>query len=156
MRNFENKQKIMRVSGILKIVSGLIMAACFLGGVAGTVTTIGWDSESIRNQYTIADFYIIPWCAIGFMVWGNFWIFFRRLKNGHIFDAPTVGRLAAAGKWKLVGWIYMCTMIVAFNSKDSHNWLSQLGSLTGALAIIFVAWLLREGQMLEEEQELTV
>jgi hypothetical protein len=33
---------------------------------------------------------------------------------------------------------------------------SLVGNLTGAIAIILVAWLLREGQTLEEEQELTV
>ncbi len=98
-------------------------------------------------------------------MWWNIWIFFRRLKNGNIFDAPTVGRLMTAGKWKLAEVIISCVMWAIFSSDGSYPWwsghqiygyLDQISRLWTPLMIIFVAWLLREGQNLEEEQELTV
>jgi hypothetical protein len=113
----------------------------------------------------------LPIDVIDFIVWWNFWQLFRRLKDGHVFDGPTVARLAAAGKWKLAGWIcsifsntiyqYLAEQASVHNLRFEFvrlflSEISHVGSLIGAVAIIFAAWLLREGQTLEEEQKLTV
>lgn len=96
----------------------------------------------------------------------NLWIFFSRLKAGHIFDALTVRRLSTAGKCMLAGAVYVYIfdfLPLLLEIPTTNGWVelgdatgSLVGNLTGAIAIILVAWLLREGQTLEEEQELTV
>jgi hypothetical protein len=162
MRNFENKEKIMRVSGVLRIVSTLVL--CLYGSLLAILLLAGiavmWNPRLIPNgpfgQLHFRLLYIPPWFAMALIEWWNFRIFFQRLNAGHIFDAPTVRRLAMASKWRLAAWIYSCATAVLFDPEFSPNWLALLGNLTGVLAIIFMAWLLREGQTLEEEQELTV
>ena len=68
-----------------------------------------------------------------------------------------------AGRWKLAEAIYSFMAWVMFSPHNLpgrggqiDSVLGQLGSFWTPLLIIFVAWLLREGQNLEEEQELTV
>ena len=82
--------------------------------------------------------------------------FFDRLKNRHLFDAQTVGHLDAAGKWWIALWLFEVLYYEighgVFNISDAWN----SGGLFAGLALVFVAWLLKEAQELQEEQELTV
>jgi len=90
------------------------------------------------------------------MVWWNFWKFFGRLKEGHLFDALTVRRLTIAARWKIAEWVFsfITTLLIPPNSVSVGAALPN--GLFGVIAIIFTAWLLREGQTMEEEQKLTV
>ncbi len=88
---------------------------------------------------------------MAFMVWWNFWNFFKRLKEGHLFDPLTVKRLANAGRWKIAVWAYLFIPLWLENSLAVHA-----DGLFAGCGIIFTAWLLREGQTLEEDQKLTV
>ncbi|MGH7975775.1 MAG: DUF2975 domain-containing protein [Limisphaerales bacterium] len=85
--------------------------------------------------------------------------FFDRLKKGFLFDSQTVGNLSAAGKWLIVLWVYeiasRLTVILFWKNYQFEN-ISDLGLLFAGLTLIFVAWLLKEAQELQEEQELTV
>lgn len=165
MRNFENRRKIVRVSGFLKIFCWLAMAG---NALVGVYAAVGWAIMCFKAPPSIstdmalmAPFWV--WysplaCVIQFMAWRNFWIFFSWLKHGRIFDAPTVGRLMTAGKWMLAGWVWAYVPFAFYPPHGPIGWSGsgETGDLIGALAIIFVAWLLREGQTLQEEQELTV
>jgi len=179
MRNLENKEKIIQVSGILKIIAWLGMAWNAFLGVSAMFDALllplllrggVFREGSMPNIRTVA-WTTFPAAVIGFIVWWNFWQLFRRLNDGHIFDGPTVARLATAGKWKLAGWIYSLFSITILEylteQTDSHKlWIefvrlfvveiSHVNGLIGAMAILLAAWLLREGQTLDEEQKLTV
>jgi hypothetical protein len=92
--------------------------------------------------------------------------FFDRLKDGHLFDAKTVGNLDAAGAWWIVLWLYDLLFhevrLTVFQISDDWNsgssvWnLLNWGGLFAGLALMFAAWLLKEAQELQAEQELTV
>ena len=93
--------------------------------------------------------------------------FFDRLRAGCLFDAKTVGNLDAAGRWWIVLWLFDLLFhevrLGVFQITDDWNaagwsvWnLMNWGSLFAGLALMFFAWLLKEAQGLQEEQELTV
>lgn len=98
---------------------------------------------------------------LSFIVILKLFRFFDRLKNGNLFDAQTIGNLAAAGKWwilfsileNLFYWVGQELFKILF-SKIGQTW--GFGGLFAGLTLIFVAWLLKEAQGLQEEQELTV
>lgn len=91
----------------------------------------------------------------------NFFRFFDRLKDGHLFDSQTVGNLKSAGKWWLGLWSFtvMTTIIFSRIYPEKHfsiDDICDLSDLFAGLFVIFTAWLLREAQEIQEEQELTV
>jgi hypothetical protein len=174
MRNFENKEKIMKASGVMQFICGWVAFMAFGQGVGIVLEPI---LHTILHQYLPAQsspglhatywfWFKLPFSAVECIAWINLWIFFSRLKTGHIFDAPTVRRLANSGKLMLAGavYVYVFDFLRFLLESPTANGPVQLGdetgalvgNLTAALAIILVAWLLREGQSLEEEQKLTV
>jgi len=174
MRNFENKAKIKKVSGVMQFICGLVA----LGSFGQCVLIVLWPIfYAIRHHFsstpnspdlhsTFWFWFKLPFGALEGIAWINLWIFFGRLKAGHIFDAPTIGRLSIAGKCMLAGavYVYVFEFFLFVLEIPTVNGSVQLGdatgalagNLTGAMAIILAAWLLREGQTLEEEQKLTV
>jgi hypothetical protein len=88
--------------------------------------------------------------------------FFDRLRLGNFFDAQTVGNLNSAGTWWLAMWflgtirwfIMQSLYFEKFDWSQFHS--DRWGWLFAGLALKFVAWLLKEAQELQEEQELTV
>jgi hypothetical protein len=105
-------------------------------------------------------FNLILVSVVEFIVWWNFWSFFSRLKSGHLFDPLTVKRLNRAGWWKIGIWIYsiilMCVENKLQRQLQTHVLSDLLDGLFVGVGIVFAAWLLREGQTMEEEQKLTV
>jgi hypothetical protein len=99
---------------------------------------------------------MILWSFFGFIVNLKLFRFFDRLKDGHLFDAPTVGNLDAAGKWWIALWLYEGLFFVIGNQFFQSKMAWNSGGLFVGLTLIFVAWLLKEAQELQEEQELTV
>jgi hypothetical protein len=95
-------------------------------------------------------------CVFYFMVNLKLFRFFERLRNGCLFDVQTVGYLAGAGKWWIALWAYdgLFYGIRTLCFQVKMTW--EFGSLFSALTLLFVAWLLKEAQELQEEQELTV
>ena len=174
MRNFENKQKIMKTSGVMQFICGWVALGAFFQGMV----ILGWPIlHIIRHLHSPAPsspdlhstfwfWFKLPFSVLECIAWINIWNFFGRLKAGHIFDAPTVRRLAIAGKCMLTGavYVYIFDFLLFLLQNPALNGLGKLGdstgesmgNLTAGLAIILAAWLLREGQMLQEEQELTV
>jgi hypothetical protein len=86
-----------------------------------------------------------------------FFRFFDRLKNGHLFDAQTIGYLETAGKWLIALGLFQALFALAEGLiAHSQNITFSGDGVFSGLVTIFTAWLFREGQELQEEQELTV
>jgi hypothetical protein len=160
MKNFQNKTKIIKVSKVLRkiLFAGLVMWKIGIPVSLGSaVISIFLGTPAYLHS---SDFY--SQCGMSLLMVFYFIVnlylfrFFDRLKNGHLFDAQTVGNLDVAGKWWLVLWL----LGEAFSTVGNEvygltmNW--EDGGLFTGLAFIFVAWLLKEAQELQEEQELTV
>jgi hypothetical protein len=86
----------------------------------------------------------------------NFFRFFDRLKNGELFDAKTVSQLQLAGRWWLGYWLADFLFGIVGNGCFETKMTFASGQLFASLIVIFVAWLMKEAQELQEEQELTV
>ena len=160
MRNFENKEKIVQVSGGLRIVSFVFML--FLGcGIFEWLLMLMLPTRHGETPVPNWDYigFILVF-MMEFMVWWNFWSFFSRLKAGHLFDALTVKRLTNAGRWKIAAWFYSIIFMWVENTLQrqlqTHVLSDLLDGLFVGVGIVFVAWLLREAQTMEEEQKLTV
>lgn len=82
--------------------------------------------------------------------------FFDRLQNGHLFDAQTVGCLDTAGKWWVAAGLFEVLFYQIGHAifQITNAW--NFSNLFAGLTLIFVAWLLKEAQELQEEQALTV
>ncbi len=160
MKNFQNKVKIVKVS---KILRGILLFGLLLWTFAFFASLAPFSFVFIfpRGQ-ELYPIQIYVWCGsalmtlFGFMVNLKLFRFFDRLKDGELFDAKTVGNLDAAGKWWIVFWLYegLFYGIRTLFFQVKMTW--DFGSLFAALTLIFVAWLLKEAQELQEEQELTV
>ena len=156
MKNFQNKTKIIKISIQLRAVARL--AFILWAFVLASCLFVVWNSVTRGGNYR--ENYVaiggIVEMVFAMIVSLNFFRFFDRLKNGALFDAKTVGHLTHAGQWWLAFWI------LGFSFGEVGNlWLGtkmalSFGQLFASLAVIFVAWLLKEAQTLQEEQELTV
>jgi len=174
MRNFENKEKIMKASGVLQFVCGWVV----LGAALKLILNALWPILYLmRHHHSPAPsspafhdtfwFWLeLPYPVLECLAWINLWTFFGKLKAGFIFDASSVSRLSTAGKYMLAGAVYLYVFefirylldIPTVNGpvQLSDTTETLLAGLTTGLTIILAAWLLREGQTMEEEQKLTV
>jgi hypothetical protein len=94
--------------------------------------------------------------SLGLVVNLKLFRFFDRLKNGNLFDAQTVGNLDAAGRWWIVLWLFQGLFYQIEYQFFGHAMVWGGSGLFAGLILIFVSWLLKEAQELQEEQELTV
>jgi len=157
MKNFQNKAKIVKVSKIIRhiLFAGLVLWIGIGIPVALLQAVNLWNK--IGNAATM---YLqggaILMLILSFIVNLKLFRFFDRLKNGNLFDAQTIGYLDAAGKWwvlfSIVEGLFYAVGLEFF--KIGQVW--SFGGLFAGLTLIFVAWLLKEAQELQEEQELTV
>lgn len=160
MKNFQNKAKIVKVSKILRIILlfGLFLwiFAFFASLLPFFFVFIFPRGQELYPIQTYAQCGSALETLFGFIVNLKLFRFFDRLKDGHLFDAKTVGNLDAAGKWWIVFWLYegLFYGIRTLVFQVKMTW--DFGSFFAALTLIFVAWLLKEAQELQEEQELTV
>jgi len=156
MKNFQNQAKIIKVSIQLRAVARMAVALCALGlglYLFGGLTLLTHGGNA-RALY-LTGFGVME-TIVGIVMSLNFFRFFDRLTNGELFDAKTVGHLQNAGRWWLTGWILNFAGTIIGN-----QWLGTkidfgFSQLFASLTIIFVAWLLKEAQQLQEEQQLTV
>jgi len=164
MKNFQNKAKIIKVSRVLSVILGagiFVWALTAIGFFTGIVIPIiilpaVRAGLHLDPQKTYLAGGTILWACLGFIVNLRLLRFFNRLKDGHLFDAQTVGNLDAAGKWWIAFWLFegLFQQIGHSVFQIAINW--NPGGLFAGLAFIFVAWLLKEAQELQAEQELTV
>ena len=158
MKNFQNKTKIVKVSKVLRNITlaGLVLWSIGIPVVLFQIFTKtpvvgGFTRFSLQGSFIL---------LMTFRLMVNFYLFrfFDRLQNGNLFDAKTVGDLDAAGKWWIVLWLYEFLHIEIGHEifQVSTDWIWNISGLFAGLVFIFVAWLLKEAQELQEEQELTV
>ncbi|MGH7975774.1 MAG: DUF2975 domain-containing protein [Limisphaerales bacterium] len=157
MKNFQNKTKIVKVSKILRNIAfaGLVLWAIGIPVVlfhifTTTPVVTGLTRVGLQGSFILK-------LMFSFIVNLHLFRFFDRLQNGHLFDAQTIGNLNAAGKWWIVLWLFgILNYEIGREVLSSNAWAWSLGDLFAGMALIFVAWLLKEAQELQEEQELTV
>ncbi len=157
MKNFQNKARIVKVS---KIVRNILFAGLVLWLVVGIPCALIQVFNLWKNIGSKATIYLQGGAAVliflSFIINLHLFRFFDRLKNGYLFDVKTVGHLNSAGKWWIVLWLLE---ILFYEIGHRVFQISQAWNVDGlfvGLALIFVAWLLREAQELQEEQEFTV
>lgn len=159
MKKIQNKQKIIKVSKVLRNIAfaGLIVWALMIP-VSFTAAII---AVKILPDFT--QFLLIPMFVFAFIANLKIFRFLDRLKNGFFFDVQTVGNLNAASNWWLVLWAWEVAFYVLMQQpwKNPHDFSfyhfpPDVGGLFAALTLKFFAWFFREAQNLQEEQELTV
>ncbi len=159
MKNFQSKAKIIKVSKILRAIlkAGLVLWIITMPVALGSFcipiifhTNTATHAETYK---TIGNLLIMP-----FVFTVNLYLFkfFDRLKNGHLFDSQTVGNLDSAGKWLVLLGIFEGLFYQIGNEIFQLKMVWDSGGLFAGLILIFVAWLLKEAQELQEAQELTV
>lgn len=162
MKNFQNKAKIIKVSKVIRL---FIIVAMLFWFVLSAVMMIRLPWQYLH--VIVSDKNLLLFVAITGVVSRSLTIvvlvyllkFFSRLKNGHLFDEQTVRYLDIAGKWLIARWLFRMLLIpIALQYFGRDIFLPNFefeGLLTG-MSLICGAWLLKEAQELQEEQELTV
>jgi hypothetical protein len=151
--------RIKTVSKILRAImlAGLIVqGAGVTAGVFVLLMTI-FHPPASRSHLVFLNCGTSILLALSLMITLNFFRLFTRLRDGHLFEGQTINYLELAGKW----WIVLGTaqIIYHFVYAYTFSYNSDMpggGGIFCGLAIFFIAWVLREGQKLKEEQELTV
>jgi hypothetical protein len=158
MKNFQNKAKIVKVSTVIR---ALLFAGLVVGAVG--IPLVAWQTVALVKNHAVAKTSasylqggVIGLLVLSFLVNLRLFRFFDRLKQGYLFDAQTVGHLDAAGKLWVALWFFEFLFYTI-----GHGWLQisnawGCSNLFAGLTLMFVAWLLKEAQELQEEQELTV
>jgi hypothetical protein len=156
MKNFQNKTKIIKISKIIRhiLFAGLVLWAI---GIPVVMLQIIMNKPVVSglNRVGLQGSFVLV-LVFTFLVNLRLFRFFDRLKNGFLFDTKTVSHLDAAGKWWIVLWLFkfLYCQIGHEVLNISNGW--GFSNLFAGLTLIFVAWLLKEAQDLQEEQELTV
>lgn len=153
MKKFQNKTKIIKVSKVIRhiLFAGMVLWAIGIPMVLLQIifqkpVVTGWARLGLQGSFVL---------IMVFTLLANLQLFrfFDRLQSGALFDAQTVSHLAAAGKWLVVLWLFEVLHQILQSPSGS---IGDSGSLLAGLILIFFAWLLREAQDLQAEQELTV
>jgi hypothetical protein len=162
MKNFQNKQKIIKVSKILRNIAfaGLVLLGIMIPVSLAAALPIFFVKGL---SFSLTQFLAIPMFVFAFITNLKIFRFFDRLKNGFFFDAQTVENLNAAANWWLVLWLYEVVFHIFMqqtwnNPHDFslYHFPPDVGGLFAALTLKFAAWFFCEAQELQEEQELTV
>ena len=168
LNNFQNKEKIIKTSKSIRsyLLFGLLLwTAAILAFLVLFLLPIfnppavppkGHISFDLSQLLYIRGS-MIPFASFGFIVNLQLFRFFDRLKDGYFFDAQTIVHLSNAGRW-WVAFSILDSFIYVIGDKffqvTTMSW--GAGNVLAGMALIFVAWLLKEAQGLQEEQELTV
>jgi hypothetical protein len=158
MKNFQNKEKIVKVSTVIRnllwagvVLWSISIPVVLLQIVASTPIVTGLARLNLQGSFLLM-------LVFQLIVTFRLFRFFDRLKGGNLFDSMTVGHLKAAGQWCIVLWLYevLNAAIRREVLSDSTGWVWNPSVLFAGLILVFFAWLLKEAQGLQEEQELTV
>jgi Protein of unknown function (DUF2975) len=165
-------QKVSRIFRALLLAILILEVAIAITGVTKIVLLHHSQSTHLKSQIKVGnwtfnyslsantEFEDLILSPFGFMVTLNFFRLFTRLKDGHLFEGETVGFLEKAGKWwialGIVQILYQFLGFVAPPHSANININDGGDAILCGLVVFFIAWVLREGQKLKEEQELTV
>ncbi len=159
MKTVQNKANIVRVSKIIRnfLFAGLVLwiigiPAVLFPAVVSLLSRLGVTPGSSYLQCGLPLLMVL--CLIVNL---KLFRFFDRLKNGHLFDAQTVKNLDGAGRWWIALWFFE-SLFYEIGHEFFHmtNAPHFGGGFFAGLTLIFVAWLLKEAQELQDEQALTV
>ena len=157
MKNFQNKNKIVKVSKDLRLLASV--GFIFWAVMFGTAASVSVHAlEIVGNpKLTYLSFGGLAVSVQAFIINWNLFRFFTCLQQGNLFAATTVNYLYAAGRC----WFVYALFDFGYGFVGDHYMATKMaftgfGHLFASLTIIFVAWLLKEAQELQEEQELTV
>ena len=161
MKNYQNKAKIVRVSKIIRniLFAGLVVWIIGIPVVLFPAAVSLWSRLGVTPVSRYLQCGAPLHMVLGLIVNLKLFRFFDRLKNGHLFDAQTVGNLDNAGRWWVALWFFETLFFGishTFIQFTNANPLDFGSGLFAGLTLIFVAWLLKEAQELQQEQELTV
>jgi hypothetical protein len=156
MKNFQNKTKIIKVSGQLRAVARLAIVVWGLGiGVFLLAMASGLRNGGNARTIYLASGGLLE-MGLAMVISRHFFRVFDRLYKGELFDATTVGHLYSAGLWWLGCWALDWLFAFIGNGWFGTNMGYAFGQLFASLVVVFVAWLLKEAQDLQAEQALTV
>ncbi|MGO9584949.1 MAG: DUF2975 domain-containing protein [Limisphaerales bacterium] len=157
MKNIQNKTRIIKVSKVLRTILriGLILQTIGFVGLTSMILTA--SATGLKSPVVFENFVALAGLPFAFLVTLNFFRLFDRLKAGHLFNSQTVKLLETAGKWWIVLGIVqiICGALKAWLFSPDVT-IASGNAIVGGLAVYFIAWLFREAQELQEEQELTV
>ncbi len=160
MKNFENKTKIKKVGKDLRDVIGLFLIIIVLAGVPLIVQDVvkGYREGGWTLFHAISDLVVFPVYSIFLF---QLFRFFGRVAKGYLFDAQTVAKLDAAGRWLIAYWFCKSLYVIIATAcypgvMDSQVNNFSLSELLLGFGLILTAWLFREAQELQDEQKLTV
>jgi hypothetical protein len=158
MKNIQNKAKIIKVSGVIRniLFAGLILWGIGILAVGVSTLVLCYAHAGVIPSTVYLQGGVIVFLILCFLVNLRLFRFFDRLKNGYLFDAQTVGCLDTAGKLWIALWLFefLFYQIGHRVLQITNAWESS--NLFAGLVLVFVAWLLKEAQGLQAEQELTV
>jgi hypothetical protein len=159
MKNIQNKANIIRVSKIIRsfLFAGLILWIVGIPAVLFPAAVSLWGRLGVTSGSRYLQCGLPLLMVFCLIVNLKLFRFFDRLKNGHLFDSQTVKNLDDAGRWWVALWFFEI-LFYAIGHKvfQMTNAPDFGGGLFAGLTLIFVAWLLKEAQELQQEQELTV
>jgi hypothetical protein len=159
MKNYQNKAKIVRVSKIIRniLFAGLVVWIIGIPVVLFPAAVSLWSRLGVTPVSRYLQCGAPLHMVLGLIVNLKLFRFFDRLKNGHLFDAQTVGNLDGAGRWWIGLWFFESLFYgIGHEFFQMTNAPYFGGGFFAGLTLIFVAWLLKEAQELQQEQELTV
>jgi len=165
MNTNENASKtsprLNRIKAVSKVLRAILLAALIVqaAGIlaAVIVVPVAAANAGFKSHVIFLNCSMLAILPFGFMVTLNFFRFFTRLKDGRLFDAPTVRYLETAGKWWIVlGVVQIVSGLVEVYLFSPRNITISGDGIAAGLIVFFVAWFFREAQELQEEQELTV
>jgi uncharacterized membrane protein YbhN (UPF0104 family) len=156
MKNFQNKAKIVKVGKIIRniLFAGLAVWMIMIPVVLLPIILTKNSRLLPVSLYLQCGAPIVM--VLGLVINLKLFRFFDRLQNGHLFDAQTVGCLDTAGKWWVAAGLFEVLFYQIGHAifQITNAW--NFSNLFAGLTLIFVAWLLKEAQELQEEQALTV
>jgi hypothetical protein len=159
MKNFQNKANIVRVSKIIRhfLFAGLVLWIIGIPVVLFPVAVSLWNRLGLTSGSRYLQCGLPLLMAFCLIVNLKLFRFFDRLKNGFLFDAQTVGNLDGAGRWWIALWFFESLFYGIGHKLFPMTIAPYFGSgFFAGLTLIFVAWLLKEAQELQDEQALTV
>jgi hypothetical protein len=153
--------RLNRIKAVSKVLRAILLAGLIVqaAGILAAVIIVPIVAVTVglKSHVTFQNCSMLALLPFAFMVTLNFFRFFTRLKDGRLFDAPTVRYLETAGKW----WIVLGVLQITSGSVEAYlfsprNIIVSGDGIVAGLIVFFIAWFFREAQELQEEQALTV
>jgi hypothetical protein len=153
--------RLSRIKTVSKVLRSILLAGLIVQSAgmlaAVIVVPVAAVTVGLKSHVTFQNCSMLATLPFGFMVTLNFFRFFTRLKDGHLFDWQTVRYLETAGKWWIVlGLLQIISGLVEVCLFSPRNIIVSGDGIVAGLIVFFVAWFFREAQELQEEQALTV